>query len=262
MQIKEDDLDKFREIIYKHTGILINKNRNYLLSSRLRRILQNTVHNTPAEFYHLIDSGDQCSIDQLIHYATTNHTFFFREKSHFDLLRNDIIKHEKKNILIWSAASSTGEEAYSIAIYLLENNIDDFSILASDIKKEVLSHSKKGIYHSDQFHKTPGKYIRKYFSAMHREGVLYYKIKPEIKKYVKTRKINLIKKVDFQIPFDYIFCRNVMIYFDKKAQRYVAENLISNLNSCGLLFIGHSENMYNICDKVVPIAPAVYEIKK
>ena len=262
MQISNRDLERFREIIYRHTGISLNRHKNYLLSAKLQKIMMRLHYEDLDSFYKLLESENRESLDNLINYVTTNHTFFFREKSHLDILVNNINRRGLKNINIWCAASSSGEEAYSIAIYLLENRIKDFLIIASDIKREVLIHMKKGIYQKYKLNRTPPLYIQKYFRKIKLDNAYQYKISPAVKKHVRAKKINLIRDMQFYRPFDYIFCRNVMIYFDTPTTQKVVAHLLNNLHKNGLLFIGHSENLFNITGRAVPAGPAVYKKKE
>jgi chemotaxis protein methyltransferase CheR len=254
-------LDLFRELIHKKLGIYISKDKDYLLESKLGRMLERTDFANTSDLYYSLKDGNNDVLEDLIKYVTTNHTFFFRENMHLKILRNDMLIRKKLKPVIWVAAASTGEEVYSIAIELYENNIRDFIIIASDINKHVLMNLKKGIYSKDRMREVSPDLIAKYFEPVEDEYYAHYRVKEELKKNILIKKLNLVENINFESKFDYIFCRNVLIYFDRDTQIRVVNNLLNNLRDSGYLFVGHSESLLNICDNVETVFTSVYNKK-
>lgn len=248
----------FKELIYEKLGIHFSGEKNYVLAAKLNRILMHKHYGTLDEFYQALKFGNKDSLDILVRYMTTTHTYFFREKEHFDILKNLIKVRNKKSNIIWCAASSTGEEVYSIVISLLEAGIRNFKLIASDINLDVLRHMHKGIYHTERLLKIDDSLKKKYF-RIKENG--YYEILPELKNYIAIKRINLVGDVDFESKIDYIFCRNVMIYFDFETRKKAVHNIIKNLKNDGYLFIGHSENIFNITDKIKSVSVSVFNKK-
>lgn len=259
--INENYLNLFRELIQKRMGIYISEQKDYLLKSKLIRLLKKSDYKNIHEFYSSVKENDNESIENLIKHITTNHTFFFRERIHLKILRNDILLRKIEKPLIWVAASSTGEEVYSIIIELSEYNIRDFLIIASDINKDVLMQIKKGEYSKEKFVHTPPEIIKKYFIKMKGERSEKYKIKDECKENIIVKQINLVDDIKFEREFNYIFCRNVLIYFDRDTQIKVVNTLLDNLDKTGYLFVGHSESLLNISNKIESVFSSVYNKK-
>ncbi|HOE09775.1 MAG TPA: protein-glutamate O-methyltransferase CheR, partial [Treponemataceae bacterium] len=199
--------------------------------------------------------GNPKTKELLIKYITTNHTYFFREAEHFTHLLEDIKKTNKTNITIWCAASSTGEEPYSIAMTLLDEGIKDFKILASDLDRCVLEEFNEGIYNENRFIKTSKYQKIKYFEKLS-EGV--YKIRSELRKHICIKRLNLMDNLYFTQPFDYIFCRNVFIYFDDTSRQRTLETLARSLVSGGKLYIGHTETLFTFPSSLRREANSVY----
>ena len=258
IQIDQNFIDLFRELIHDKLGIYISKEKDYLIQSKLSRLISKSDYKNINEFYYSLKKNNKESIEDLIKHITTTHTFFFRESMHLKILRNDILIKKIENPLIWCAATSTGEEVYSIIIELLENNINNFFIVASDINKDVLIHLKKGIYSKERIKNVSRDLFNKYFDKYTDGAFVRYKIKSYLKKYFIVKKINLIEDVLFEKKFDYIFCRNVLIYFNKKTQKEVIDNLLNNLSDFGYLFVGHSETLFSITNKVESVFSSVY----
>jgi chemotaxis protein methyltransferase CheR len=259
-KIDRNYLELFRDLIHKKLGIYISQEKDYLLESKLGRMLAKSEFENAAQLYYSLKDNDNNILEELIRYITTNHTFFFRENLHLKILRNDILMRKKSNPLIWVAAASTGEEVYSIIIELLENGINNFTIVASDINKHVLVSMKKGIYSIDRMKEIQPSLIRKYFDA-DPDNMSLYRIKNLLKPNIIVKKLNLVEKIKFEKKFNYIFCRNVLIYFNRDTQIQVVNNLLDNLEDDGYLFVGHSESLMNICDNVESVFTSVYNKK-
>ncbi|MBN2738408.1 MAG: protein-glutamate O-methyltransferase CheR [Spirochaetales bacterium] len=255
-------IELFRKVIHEKLGIYITKEKDYLIESKISRLIKRSQYKNIAEFYQAIKNEDKQSIEDLIRYITTTHTYFFREPMHLQILRNDILVQKKENVKIWVAASSTGEEVYSIIIELLENGFQDFKVIASDINKDVIVHMKKGVYSKERVKNVTPDLMRKYFidlAPYGHEG--FVKVQPMLKNFFIAKKLNLVTPLRFETDFDYIFCRNVLIYFDKETQRQVLQNLLANLSDYGYLFVGHSESLLHLSEHVETVFSSVYNKK-
>lgn len=259
--ITKDDLAIFRDIIYKKIGIYFPVKKNYLLEQKLKKILIRTDYVSLTNFYKDIKDNNQLTLEILIRFMTTNHTFFFREKDHFEFLCKDIIRKGLKKPIIWCGASSTGEEVYSIIIYLLENHIEKFTLIASDIDRDVLQQMNKGLYNKSKLTNLEKYYISKYFQKTLIDGEVFYKINEKLRQYIHIKTLNLIDNNKFESKIDYIFCRNVLIYFDEVTRDLVIDNLLNNLKPGGYIFTGHSESLLKKSDTLKSVYTSVYKIK-
>jgi len=170
--------------------------------------------------------------------VTTGHTFFFREPEHFSLLAEDIRAQGLTSPVIWCAACSTGEEPYSVVMTLLDAGITGFRVVATDVNRSVLSVFNRGVYHENRFLRTDPAVKKRYFTDA---GDGYWEIDKRLRSYVAIKNYNLMERVQFPRRFDYIFCRNVCMYFDGKSRQTALDNVTANLRKGGLLFIGQSE---------------------
>jgi chemotaxis protein methyltransferase CheR len=254
--INPEYLDLFRELIHERLGIYISYDKNYLLENKLGRLLTRGAYGSVAELYKMLKDNRGESMEDLVRYITTTHTFFFRENNHLTILRNDILIRNIIRPLIWVAACATGEEVYSIIIELLEHGIMDFFIVATDINKEVLQQCKRGVYSRDRMKEMGDAIIHKYFTRVDGTQELY-KVKPFLKDHFILKKLNLINELRFEKKFNYIFCRNVLIYFDLATQRQV----LDNLDDLGYLFVGHSESLLHVTGKIEAVFSSVYNKK-
>lgn len=253
-----DEMDSLRRLVYERLGISISKEKEYLITSKFGHFMHQDGIATVAELLELLRHATPETDLKLARFLTTNHTFFFREAQHLDILASLLKKNPGKHFRIWCAANSTGEEPYSILISLLENGIGDFEILGSDINLEVLKVCRKGEYRTDRFREMPKHLLLKYFTRVGPPENQTWKIKPELAKRVILKRLNLLHNFHFAEDFDIIFCRNVLIYFDIATQIQVISNLLRNLRVNGYLFVGHSEPLINSQEKIVQVAAAVY----
>ncbi|MDD5434994.1 MAG: hypothetical protein PH343_06145, partial [Nitrospira sp.] len=207
----------------------------------------------------------------MLNAISTNLTRFFREEEHFYFLKQavlpDIISNKRKNderrIRIWSAACSSGEEPYTLGLTLLpliENPLGwDLKILATDISTDILKKASEGIYEEEKVHNIPNDLLVKFFTKIKIEGKIYYKVNPALHNIITFRRLNLVQDhYPFKGKFDIIFCRNVMIYFDKKTQEGIVNKYYNLLKNGGYLFIGHSESLNGVKSPFKYIKPAVY----
>ncbi len=258
-RLTEDEFKKFAKLIYDESGIFLKETKLTLLSNRLRKRLQALNLMEYSEYYNYLQtlSGDskRKEIEELIDVVSTNETYFFRNERQFEALTKVTFPELSKVITnrklrIWSAACSTGEEPYTMAICVLESmnlfpgwNIE---ILATDIAPSVLEFAKIGEYSGRRIEKVPPELLKKYFNQRN-DNPEYYTVKDELKKLVKFSYLNFFQS-KFPADIDVIFCRNVMIYFDKEHQKSLVANFYKSIKDHGFLYIGHSETLHTISD--------------
>jgi len=259
------DFERFRKLIYERSGICLNTKKKGLLHSRLIKRLQEKGFKSFKDYYQYV-VNDKNEIIYLIDSISTNVSEFFREFSHFEFLKDYILPEiflKKKHIYIWCAGCATGEEPYSLAILLLENMKDyrfkNIKILATDISTKALEIAKMGIYEEKKVKNIPLSLLKTYFQKGIGKWDGYYRVKHFVKDIVIFKWFNLMDYCSFKRPFDIIFCRNVMMYFDKKTNQKLIEYLYRYLSKGGYLFIGHSESLMNLDHKFRYIKPAIYK---
>lgn len=259
----DDVFKQLRDFIYEKSGIFIPDNKKYFLENRLgRRVQEKNLRGYEDYLYILKYGADKNELTILFNLVTTNETFFFREPQQFEVFSGELFnrimaenaKSGRKEIKIWSAACSTGEEPYTIAMILLEKPEAAAirkEIYASDISDSALESAKAGVYGSYAIRNVPEPYLKKYFTNTNQQ----YSISSHIKSLTKFIKINLIDDKDVKAVrgVDVIFCRNVLIYFDDKAKQKAVSNLYDALRPNGYLFVGTSESLHNITRAFRPI---------
>lgn len=262
-------LDLFAEYLYKNMGIYIEASKKSLLAQKLSKLMQDSGIHNAGEYYHFIVSPPisekQKELkNKFVDTVTIHKTNFFRENNHFEFLQkniSDIIDQSPSvrttgELRVWSSACSTGEEAYTLAMLLKEilpSNIRP-KILATDISPDSIRKAMEGIYKFGPEDNITNYYINKYFT----KNASTWSISPEIKNLVTFRLFNLMESFPFKNPFDIIFCRNVMIYFDKEVQEKLVNNFYSALAKKGFLFIGHSESLIQIKHQFTYHEPTIY----
>ncbi len=258
IEMSNELFNEYRQYIYKSCGIYFTDAKKYLLEGRIARRLAIDKIRTFEEYLRFLQSpSGRSRMNSLFEAITINETYFFRANQQFEALENIIIPETislKSNSFspvykIWVAASSTGEEAYTIAIIILERLKNrypkvQFQILASDINNAVLEQAKKGIYKEYAIRNVPPPILKKYFRF---DGANYHLVE-EVKKMVKFTNINLYdsQQVRAVKGIDVIFCCNVLIYFDTASKQQVVSHLYDSLNKNGYLFIGYSESLHGI----------------
>ena len=252
--LSDYDFKMFKDLIHKECGICFNFINKTVLETRLMDALKSNSMDNLRDFYSLISLDNQKLIE-FIDDVTTNLTKFFRIEKHFEVLKNDVLpsiiedklKHKLKNISIWSAGCSTGEEPYSIAITCLETpKIENFNvrIYASDISLKSLVKAKEGTYDGPRVLSIPDHYLEKYFDKFDDKYVAKRKIKAPI-----TFDYHNLMYNGTQNNIDIIFCRNVLIYFDEQGQTSTIQRFYDVLGEKGYLFIGHSESLFGFNTK-------------
>ena len=251
--------DAWRAYIYDLCGIYFQDNKKYLLESRLLKRITHLKLTSFEEYLKFVKFNPQARAEKKYLYEaiTINETFFFRNQPQLDALTSKIFaeaienkrKVGKKKIRIWSAASSSGEEAYSVAMVIADMIMPkfrdvEFEIVGTDINEDVLDRARKGVYKEYAIRNTPAFFLKKYFK---KEGMNYI-IDPKLKSMVKFSYLNLADDMSMRkmINFDIIFCANVLIYFDAKSKIKVVSHLYNSLNRGGYLFIGYAETLHGI----------------
>lgn len=261
-RLTEDEFNKFAKLIYEESGIYLKDTKITLLSNRLRKRLMALNISEFSEYYqflHSLQAREKASeYEKLLDVVSTNETYFFRNERHFEALSQVCLKEVAgaktlRKLRLWSAACSTGEEPYTIAICVKEAmNLFagwDIEILATDIAPSVLDFARIGEYSGRRIEKVPPEYLKKYFTQK-KEQPGVYTINPDVKQLVKFQYHNFFKS-PFPKDIDIIFCRNVMIYFDKKHQIELVGKFYQSILDHGYLFIGHSETLHSISEDFV-----------
>lgn len=256
------DFEEVRKMIYDHAGIALNDAKEDMVYSRLARRLRATGKRSFQEYLALIRSGDKAEWEAFVNSLTTNLTDFFREAHHFVILKEFLKTRKDRPITIWSSASSTGEEPYSIAITALEalGQNAPVQVLASDLDTNVLKKAAEGVYPIERLNKLSPERQKQFFLKGSGDNAGMARAKPELRAMLKCFPLNLLDPVwSIRQPLDAIFCRNVMIYFDKPTQYAILKKMKPLLKPDGLLFVGHSEALYHATDLFKLRGQTVYQ---
>jgi chemotaxis protein methyltransferase CheR len=251
------------DLVYRHCGINLKDGKEALVRARLMKRFRAIGMDSVESYLELIESkaGDH-ELDQMIDAMTTNKTSFFREIEHFIYLRETVLPQLKeRRMRFWSAACSSGEEPYSLAMLLREHLADidrmDVLILATDISRRMLEKGAKALYSGDALIDLPSSYLQKYF-VKSRNAACSYQVADNVRSMVRLARLNLMGSWPMRGSFNVIFCRNVMIYFDRATQQQLINRLWELLEPGGYLFVGHSEGLSAITHKFKYIRPATY----
>ncbi len=246
IEFTDKEFEDFCNYIYDSVGIKLTDKKRNLVHNRLRKLILKTNYKSYGEYFNYVKTkqGSNEFVD-VVDAITTNVTSFFRDPKQFSTLSQLVLPYyEKSNrtIKLWSAACSTGEEPYSIAIEILKyaSNLR-FEIFAADISTKVLEIAKNGVYSYEHVKTIPDHYLKEFFV---KQGDNKYEIKPSIKKLVSFKKLNLIED-NFPKGFDIIFCRNVVIYFDKETKDKLYKKFFESINEDGFFFVGHAESLFS-----------------
>ena len=268
IELKDKEFQEIRDYIRRNFGISMGDEKRTLVFSRLRPIVRDKGFTDFSSFMDWVrtdKSGDAKSL--LANRLTTNHTFFWREPEHFEMLRDTVFPWIEKtfaserDLRLWCAACSSGEEAYTLQIlaqeYFENKQGWNLEILATDISEKVLAQSYQGVYSKDSLSVLPEAWLKKYFKPYDASNMI---VKDSVKKNITFRKYNLIEdSAPFKKPFQVIFCRNVMIYFDNPTREGIAKRFANMMVPDGHLFIGHSESLSNMNVGLRYVKPAVYK---
>jgi len=255
MDITRENFLKFRDFFYARTGIHFDEKKRYFVDKRLSERIKVTGASSFNNYFAMLRLDEGSELQVLVNLMTTNETYFFREEYQFKSLVNailpEVVKKKKKGdlIRIWSIPSSSGEEPYSLAIYLLERwaEVDDYNIelLASDIDTRVLKLAEKGIYQKRSLQYLPPELVEKYFTQLNATD---FQIAQTIRDSVAFTRVNVTDAAQTRSyrDFDIIFCRNLLIYFDDMSRREAADTFYDALVPGGFICLGHSESMSRI----------------
>lgn len=262
-EFSKRDFEEVRKMIYDHAGIALSDAKEDMVYSRLARRLRATGKRSFPDYLALIRSGNDAEWEAFVNSLTTNLTDFFREAHHFQILHDFLKTRRDRPITIWSSASSTGEEPYSIAMTAVEalgGCNAPVQILASDLDTNVLTKAREGTYPLERIAKLSDARQRQFFLKGTGDKAGMVKIKPELQAMVNYFRLNLLDAIwSIRQPLDAIFCRNVMIYFDKPTQYAILKKMKPLLKPDGLLFVGHSEALYHATDLYKLRGQTVYE---
>jgi chemotaxis protein methyltransferase CheR len=271
LAITDSEFRYLRDLIYAHTGIALSEHKRALVCARLARRLRHWKLNTYAEYYDLLTERDPDGRElmEMVNAITTNKTEFFRELHHFQFLSEHVFPelHQSHNrrMRIWSAACSSGEEPYSIAITACEALAMaeyDIKILATDIDTNMIERATRGVYPLEQVIRIPEALREKYFLRGTRNNDGLAKVKPLLQSLIRFRHINLVDESwPMQGPFDVIFCRNVIIYFDKDTQRRLLTHFASLMRHDGYLMLGHAEAIHGFEHLFRAVGHSVYQYR-
>lgn len=270
--LSEDLFTKFSTLVYNECGINLHDGKKALLQARLNKRLRTVGLGSYQMYYdHLMSLEGK---EELLHFLdciSTNLTFFFRESQHFEFLSETVLPEifgagpptNPQRVRFWSAGCSTGEEPYGLAMTVLDYVDDlpfrDFKILATDISTRVLNTAHRGLYAPSKMERVPPACRAKYFrKTMDGKGQPVWEVVPLLRKIVSFRRLNLKDPYPFKGLFHCIFCRNVMIYFDKKTQESIIQRMSQYLIPGGYLFVGHSESLTGLAHPLAYVRPAVY----
>jgi chemotaxis protein methyltransferase CheR len=264
--MSDHNFDTISKIAYQYTGIKLPEQKRQMIYSRIARRIRALNLQNFDQYCELIGDDKHVEFNEFINSITTNLTSFFRENHHFEYLESTILPHLTKvhgtdrRIRVWSAGCSTGEEPYSIALTLLKafgaSSGWDLKILATDLDSNVVTTGRNGVYAADRLSGLNPALVKKWFSRTADSS--RYVVADEVKKLIQFNRLNLLDNWPMRNKFDIIFCRNVVIYFDKPTQQKLFDRYAEQLNDGGYLIIGHSESLHNLTDRFESIGKTIY----
>ena len=263
------DFKNFSKLVYEKCGINLHDGKIELVRARLAKRLREGNFKDFKIYYRFVAKDENRNeLVRMLDAISTNLTSFFREKKHFDFLKETVFpsyvaEKNKTHILrFWSAGCSSGEEPYSLAIWLLDYFNErlpfDVKILATDISSKALALAKRGVYTSKRLANMPILFPRKYFQRGYGSQEGYFRVKQSLRELIEFNRFNLMAPFPFKKSFNVIFCRNVMIYFDKKTQQALIDKFYESLSHGGYLFVGHSESLTGIRHRFGYVMPSIY----
>lgn len=262
--LSQHEFDLFREFIYQNAGVKLHEGKSALVSSRLHKRLRHHNLGNYTAYYQLIN-GKACDTQErqrAIDLLTTNETYFFREPKHFEFLQNLLKQNSMASqFRVWSAASSTGEEAYSIALTIADAKVGNWEVMGTDISQTVLSKARAAVYSTTAEQNIATHLLKKFCLKGIGDATGTLRIDSSITKNVRFTHANLQTAQNGLGKFDIAFLRNVMIYFDQATKQRVLSNVLSQLKPNGYLFIGHAESLNGLSHSLSLIQPAVYQLR-
>jgi chemotaxis protein methyltransferase CheR len=259
------DFDQFRALAHQKFGLDLPDGKQQLVASRLgKKMRELNLNSFHAYYRHVVDDRTGEALTAMIDALTTNHTGFFRESAHFDFLRRTVVPlyRFRSSLHFWSAACSSGEEPYSIAFSLFDEldsePLRKTRILATDISTRVLGLAQAAVYPAERFRGVSAEHLRRYVLKGEGKHKNNFMVKRQFRETVEFRRLNLMEDLSHVGPFPVIFCRNVMIYFDRATQQDLVTRLAARLEPGGYLFIGHAESLGGIDQPLEYVQPAIY----
>ena len=266
-EFTREDFDYLRKIVTDTTGIIADDDKYTMYYTRLARRVRKLGLKNFSEYRSYLNSHRDTESIELVNSVTTNLTAFFRENHHFEFLAETIIGKAKqrgdRKIRIWSAGCSTGEEPYSIAITLAENIPDykswDIKILATDIDSNVVKKASAGVYEINRVNGLDKVVLKKYFKKGTGKNSGFVRVNPELRDMIRFDQLNLLHKWPINDIMDCIFCRNVVIYFDKPTKEKLVDRYAELIMDDGYLFMGHSESLYKSTEHFKLLGKTIYQ---
>lgn len=259
----DKEFQLFQQLIQDKLGIFLPAQKKALLSNRLWKRLQACQVKGFGEYYRFIQSPQgQSELSTAMELITTNETYFFREQKHFDYLRDDILPRYRapQKFRVWSAASSTGEEPYSIAMLLKDHCNTEWELLCSDVNRSVVEQARLGIYPEQRTRNIPPEYLRRFCRRGIGQQAGNLRVSAELRQAVKFFTLNLHESFPDLGKFDLVFLRNVLIYFENENKARILDRIADTMLPGAILFVGHSESLHGISSRFVPVKPAIYRL--
>lgn len=259
-ELQDREFNQFRELIYHTAGISMSDSKRALISGRLAKRLKHFGLDSYGDYLHLLTQGYSEEMQVAVDLLTTNETAFFREIKHFELLRDRLLDEwQNRSVKLWSAASSSGQEAYSLAMIMLSHcRHQNWNITATDVSLQMIERARCGQYPLHSSDKIPPEYLKKYcLRGVGRHSGTFI-VREEVRQKVHFEHANLKHDLSRLGLFDLIMLRNVMIYFDLPTKQQVVQRLVQQLKPGGYLLVGHSETLNGINPALKPLMPSVY----
>jgi chemotaxis protein methyltransferase CheR len=267
-EFSDDDFQALRRLVREVTGINLSDQKRELVYGRLARRLRALNLRSFRDYRALLSQDDGRELVQLCNAITTNLTAFFREPHHFEHFKKDLLgpllakPPASRRLRIWSAGCSTGEEPYSIAMSVLEAIPDiarwDIRILATDLDSDVLEKARRGIYTAERLQSLSAERRTRFFAPANGTREPSYQVRPEVARMLTIKQLNLMDSFPMKGPLDVVFCRNVVIYFDKDTQRHLISRMSRLQRPGDLLFLGHSETLFKVSTDYTLIGRTIY----
>jgi chemotaxis protein methyltransferase CheR len=267
-EFTDQDFNALRRLVKEHTGIHLSEQKRELVYGRLSRRLRVLRIDSFRDYCQRLAAGDSAEMVEFCNAITTNLTSFFRESHHFDYVRESLLgpriadAHGSRRLRIWSAACSTGEEPYSLAMTIHETVKDlgrwDIRILATDLDSEVLQKARRGLYNADRMRGISSERRARFFRQQHEGGQELWSVSDGLRDLITFKQLNLMNPLPMKGPLDAIICRNVVIYFEKDTQRELFARMAQLQRPGGLLFLGHSESLFKVSDAYALIGKTIY----
>jgi len=260
--ITTKEFELFKNLIYDYAGISLAAEKKVMVASRLAKRLTYFGLTEYGQYFHLaISANYPDEFQMMVNILTTNETYFFREPKHFEFFRDNILKSWRGDkFRVWSAASSTGEEAYTLAMVMAENlGMRKWEVFGSDLSTKVLNSATNGVYLMDRLEQMDPRLLNKYCLKGVRSQAGFFRVDEKLRDRASFSQVNLMKPLPKTIgTFDVIFLRNVLIYLDQATKKHVVERIASALKPGGYFFISHSESLHRVTDCLEMIKPSIF----